>query len=79
MFNFNLQYWNDEYLKWNTTKYPSVTNVNMPVSQIWSPKIDVLERYVSCVICIFKKEISFQHVQKLTIERTVTYQIISIS
>ena len=80
-FILNLQYWNDEYLKWNTTDYPFVTNVNMHVSQIWFPNIDVLERYEyymfyeSSLFCISKHAFVFL---KAT-ERTVSYKIIFTS
>ncbi|XP_072046728.1 neuronal acetylcholine receptor subunit alpha-7-like [Amphiura filiformis] len=35
--------WQDRYLIWNTTKYPSVTHLNFPISEIWHPDVWLYE------------------------------------
>ncbi|XP_072046738.1 neuronal acetylcholine receptor subunit alpha-7-like [Amphiura filiformis] len=35
--------WQDMYLIWNTTKYPGVTHLNIPISEIWHPDIWLYE------------------------------------
>ncbi|XP_072018268.1 neuronal acetylcholine receptor subunit alpha-7-like [Amphiura filiformis] len=33
--------WHDEYLRWNTTEYPTVKGIHVPISDIWYPDIKI--------------------------------------
>ncbi|XP_072046754.1 neuronal acetylcholine receptor subunit alpha-7-like [Amphiura filiformis] len=39
--------WTDEFLTWNTTEYPDITELHLPFTNIWRPDLYLLERYQS--------------------------------
>ncbi|XP_072046747.1 neuronal acetylcholine receptor subunit alpha-7-like [Amphiura filiformis] len=40
-------HWTDEFLTWNTTEYPEVTALHIPMTNIWRPDIYIWERIQS--------------------------------
>ena len=45
-----LQSWQDEFLVWNATKYPTVWGLTFPVEDVWTPDINIANRFVGPVI-----------------------------
>ncbi|XP_072039352.1 neuronal acetylcholine receptor subunit alpha-7-like [Amphiura filiformis] len=39
--------WTDEFLTWNTTEYPGITTLYVPIAKIWLPDVYLFERVQS--------------------------------
>ena len=39
--------WKDEFLVWNVTEYGGISELTLPVEDIWIPDVNIANRYIS--------------------------------
>ena len=56
-----LKQWSDEFLHWNTSQYPGIWGVTLPIEKLWMPDVNVGNRWTDsslknvCCDCTQKK------------------------